>query len=121
MATTYAQCKAEQARLMAAPYRCVTKIHKAPQITDAGGANPAQGTTDDYLLWVKDGRTTATGAGGYTSAQQVGSPTLTVGLEPRDVTAGQNSCNWRLYAVDETRVVGVVADSEATFLPDPNP
>ena len=68
---TLAACLAEKARLMAAPYRCVVKIHRLPQITtDVPDYDPV--TTDDYLIWVKDPRTTATGAGGKTTVQGLG-------------------------------------------------
>lgn len=122
---TLAATTAEKVRLMKAPYRCVVKIHRVPAITDSGGATPDL-TADDFLLWIKDGRTSATGAGGTTTAQGT-SPihvsavalktSLRTGLEKTrgPGAARQPSGNWRLYDVGASRWSGLIPDSQVVF------
>jgi len=117
---TLAVCLAEKARLMASPYRCVVKIHRTPQIAaDIPDMDPV--TTDDYLIWVKDGRTTATGAGGDTANESAGRAKtdpfieLRAGLSPRNYLPGQNSGNWALFDVGQTNWASAIFDSEVIF------
>ena len=119
---TMALCQSAKAILMATPYRCSVKIHRLPQVTtDVPDINPI--STDDYLIWVKDPRTSATGAAGstageghgYTLDEETEPDTRRMGLAPRSGAAG-GMPGWQLYDVaDGTRYGALLQDAETVF------
>jgi hypothetical protein len=134
MARTYAQAQTEKARLLALGRRLQVRLIKNPLIGDDGAILPGGPGTNDYLVQVKDPRSTGTGpAAQANEASFRTQATALADTRWHDATAAQEHeirirgmvrgaeqntpghTGWLTYGAGESREGGDIPDSAVVF------